>query len=1043
MQETCRRILQRKPRLALDWDENSLYLTIGAHQAEWTYNRGQWSGHCTCGASVRKCVHLYAATHLFYGVCRQYEKIWSENPLVKQPGERPGSPQCTQGQNRQTSAPASERLARPHTAGDGSPRLQAELDFNHIPGQVTLRVFLVQGTERELLRMQRIYNMAQKLKKGGQVHLPEEEDTRFLKWLAPQLRKHPSFRQNLYVMTVSRRVYKQWLASWSHTPHRFYEKETQMPIFHEECRPRLHFELTPEEDDWVRISAVLTLPDGQQCYFHEALQSLGAQGSRTLFDNSVFAFSPPVSRKLLLDIFAQRSPRMKSEHIPQHLGPLLENRLDLLQGENIAFEEKETPLFISAELEHGEATITPGISENHVLLPGQYRVADSIRYVDNQFVVTIWKPSGVETLAHFWGQLGTSPGQDGCARLHLSHESLQNLAKAWQKLPNGLEATVSPQLQHLLQGPLAPKPEISLTDRTQQVLVPHLQWRHEEGYIDDDDICRAIREHQEILHTREGCWIRLELEKTESRRNDLTENGLLPGIPLPRPYARRILRQLSQWEHVEIAETSMYLHEQLLAESDPITPDLPDSFRTILRDYQVEGFNFLSDRCANGVGALLADDMGLGKTLQVLGVISAFKTQCIQRLNTSGKSYIPSAPALVVCPASVISVWKQHINEYTPELTWAVYQGDPSTRANLLQKHNYDLILTTYGLVRSDAEEFAQKHFAFVVLDEAQEIRNPDTQVRQSAQRLHADCRIAVTGTPVQNRPLDLWSITSFLNPGLVESREEFIRTYERTDAQEELSQRLRPIFLRRTKEAVAPELPPVTEEVLRTELSPSEKEIYDQRRQKALNNLEGSTSSRILTDLLRLRQICCHPGLTEDDTNRTSSKLASLLDHLREITDEGHSVMIVTQFARMLDLISRQLDTYNIPFYSIKGDTPQSVRGERIEQFNTSDTPEVFLLSLKAAGTGISLTKADYVFVYDPWWNPAAEQQAVERTHRIGQDKPVMIYRMIASGTIEETVLSLRQNKQDVLSSIFEEAESAQPPKHLSKEDVQHLLGS
>jgi len=450
--------------------------------------------------------------------------------------------------------------------------------------------------------------------------------------------------------------------------------------------------------------------------------------------------------------------------------------------------------------------------------------------------------------------------------------------------------------------------------------------------------------------------------------------------------------------------------------------ELPADLQATLRGYQIQGVNWLSFLSQANLGALLAEDMGLGKTLQALCAIGH--------------------PCLVVAPASVLHNWKSEIIRFRPKLKHHVYHGpkrdfDP----------NADITLTTYTILRMDETQFVNQVWDTVVLDEAQNIKNADSQVARAAYQLRARYRIALTGTPVENRLDELWSQFHFINRGLLGSRHDFNDRYAKliadgdADAAKRLRQRIRPFVLRRLKREVAKELPPRTEVVLRCTLDDREREIYNAihaaTQREVVEKLQaGGNIMAALEALLRLRQACCHSALIPGQHAEGSSKIALLLETLEAVIAGGHKALIFSQWTSLLDLTEPHLASANIPFTRLDGSTRD--RGGVVETFQAEDGPPVMLISLRAGGTGLNLTAADNVFLLDPWWNPAVEDQAADRTHRIGQDRPVLVQRLVTEDTVEERMLELQQRKRSLARAAIEEAQRTQG---ISREDLLALL--
>jgi superfamily II DNA or RNA helicase len=443
----------------------------------------------------------------------------------------------------------------------------------------------------------------------------------------------------------------------------------------------------------------------------------------------------------------------------------------------------------------------------------------------------------------------------------------------------------------------------------------------------------------------------------------------------------------------------------------------------VLRSYQQTGVNWLAFLREAGLGAMLADDMGLGKTLQAL---------CAVRGRT-----------LVVGPTSVVHNWADEAKKFRPDLSVCVYHGAARELAA-----DADLTLTSYALLRRDKDTLHGERWDTVVLDEAQAIKNPQSQVAQAAFELQAGFRITMSGTPVENRLEDLWSQFHFINRGLLGGLQEFTERYVRpisdgdVEVAERLQERIRPFLLRRLKREVAPELPPRTDMVLHCGLSTEERELYDAIRASTLEEVvkklqQGGSVIAALEALLRLRQAACHPALVPGQTAGSSSKTRLLADTLATVQADGHKALVFSQWTSMLDLIEPHLDENGISFTRLDGSTRD--RAGVVRSFQSDGGPTVLLISLKAGGTGLNLTAADHVFLMDPWWNPAVEDQAADRAHRIGQDRPVMVYHVVAEDTVEEKILALQEKKREIAAVATGAAKAGGA---LTRDDLLALLG-
>ncbi|CAN5546447.1 hypothetical protein BH24ACT26_BH24ACT26_07280 [soil metagenome] len=470
----------------------------------------------------------------------------------------------------------------------------------------------------------------------------------------------------------------------------------------------------------------------------------------------------------------------------------------------------------------------------------------------------------------------------------------------------------------------------------------------------------------------------------------------------------------------------------------------PPGFMGELREYQREGLGWMEFLRDFGFGGCLADDMGLGKTVQVLAMLEARRSP---RRSRRGKGKVP--PSLIVVPRSLIFNWLQEAERFTPGLRVLDHTGARLAPGDHFKNH--DVILTTYGTLRRDAAHMSDFRFDYCILDEAQAIKNASTISAKAARLVKADHRLALSGTPIENHLGELWSLFEFLNPGMLgnASALNFSGNISRSsDASTRamLAQALRPFILRRTKDQVAKDLPPKTEQTMSCELAPAQRKHYDQLRNHFRSELlrrvdrDGLQKSKIfvLEALLRLRQVACHPGLIDAKKGADSSaKLDLLIPQLIEVTAEGHKALVFSQFTKMLAIVRDRLDRKGITYEYLDGRTRN--RKSRVDRFQEDPECPMFLISLKAGGLGLNLTAAEYVFLLDPWWNPAVEAQAIDRTHRIGQERSVFAYRLIARDTVEEKVLQLQESKRTLAESIITTDNSL--IRKIQREDLELLL--
>lgn len=439
-------------------------------------------------------------------------------------------------------------------------------------------------------------------------------------------------------------------------------------------------------------------------------------------------------------------------------------------------------------------------------------------------------------------------------------------------------------------------------------------------------------------------------------------------------------------------------------------PAVPSTLKAELRDYQEDGFCWLSRLAQWGVGACLADDMGLGKTLQALALL-------LERA--------PGGPQLVVAPTSVTHNWLSESERFAPTLRLRDYRR----QRDLSETGAFEVVVVSYGLLLQDAEAFAGQTWHSVVLDEAQSIKNAQTQRARAVTTLKADFRLALSGTPVENHLGELWSLFRFLNPGLLGSlksfNQRFVAPAEQGDrlATGTLKQLIKPFVLRRTKAQVLDELPPRTDVLYQIPMSEEEQHWYEALRQQAVERLEqGEDISplQVLTEITRLRRFCCNPSLVLDSAAPESSKLSTCLDIISELRDNHHKALVFSQFVDHLTLLRSALDGLGIVYQYLDGTTSPAERKKRVETFQAGEG-DLFLISLKAGGTGLNLTAADYVIHLDPWWNPAVEDQASDRAHRMGQERPVTVYRLVMEGTIEEQMVFLHSRKRQMAEDLLE----------------------
>lgn len=500
--------------------------------------------------------------------------------------------------------------------------------------------------------------------------------------------------------------------------------------------------------------------------------------------------------------------------------------------------------------------------------------------------------------------------------------------------------------------------------------------------------------------------------------------------------------QLDLLDHIKSGKIKEHLNKLKQIEHENVS----SGFKGLLRPYQQEGLSWLMFLHNNRFGGILADDMGLGKTVQTLAYLLKIKEE---KLDEEGST----APFLLVAPTSLLFNWKSEAEKFTPSLRVYIHTG-----INRLQKQEqlvmYDLIITSYGLIRNDFELFNEMTFRVMVLDESQHIKNQSAKSTQLINKLNSHHRICLTGTPIENSIKDLWSQMNFLNKGMLGSAKHFEQEYvkpiekQKDEAKtKDLQEKVKPFVLRRTKIQVAKDLPDLTEKTILCEMTPQQKSLYEEIKSEYRNSLleiveeQGVEKSKlsILQGLTKLRQLANHPFMVNKEYTDGSGKHNTILEYLETIVSEGHKVLVFSQFVSYLEILAKDLEKKGVPFLTLTGQTKTADRKKRVERFQNSDEEPVFLISLKAGGVGLNLTAADYVFIADPWWNPAAEAQARDRSHRIGQTKKVISYKFISGETVEEKIIQLQDRKRSYATDIIQIEDNV--IKNLKLTDLQTLF--
>ncbi len=609
-------------------------------------------------------------------------------------------------------------------------------------------------------------------------------------------------------------------------------------------------------------------------------------------------------------------------------------------------------------------------------------------------------------------------------------------------LPEDWEKRI-PKLPRIRSKSPSPRVSVSTGDGSVLDVEAIVDVEGENDLISFRDLLRWLHEGRRWVTLADGSVVKLDAkilapmaEAAGSIQFDKTGRAEVSTLELG-----NLSRLLSEAPTTQVATEVKKLLKSMTGEKSSRAPRKAKALTAKLRDYQRSGFAWLWQLHQNRMTGILADDMGLGKTVQALALL------------TKAKEEEGPAPSLIVCPTSVLSVWKQEVNKWAPSLSVLVWHGPDRAENRRLLKRT-DVIVTSYSILRRDIDELAKIRFRYVALDEAQYIKNWTTSTAKSAKKLKADHKLALSGTPVENHLFDLWAVFDFLAPGflgkLTEFQKNYVKPIEDGDMKrlEDLQVRIRPFIMRRKKEDVASELPKKTEQTIYCHFSKTQLGLYNRILKAAKSEITGriddagldKSQMTILAALTRLRQVCCDPhllGLPEGSTIPPSCKLDAFRELISDAVGSGRKCLVFSQFVEMQKMLGQVLEELEIPYLWLHGGTKN--REELVAQFQQKSGPPVFLISLKAGGSGLTLTEADTVIHYDPWWNPAVEDQATDRAHRIGQEKPVNVYRLVVEDTVEQKMVELGRRKREVAEGALGRDVTA--GKKLTMDDIENLL--
>ncbi len=624
------------------------------------------------------------------------------------------------------------------------------------------------------------------------------------------------------------------------------------------------------------------------------------------------------------------------------------------------------------------------------------------------------------------------------------------VTKKFPELFAGWLKSLPPQVKVELKGDLATLAAEAVAGTVKlNVEETEIDWFDLRVVLDVDDTTLTQNELKLLMNARGGFvrlegkgWKRLQFNLTEEEDEQLSRLGLNARELTAEPQRLHALQLADKSAKKFLSEPQYEQIERRAGEIKArVTPDVPATISAELRPYQRDGFHFLAYLSANNFGGILADDMGLGKTLQTLAWLEYLRDE-----NKKQKAENGHQPSLVVCPKSVMDNWRAETERFVTGLRVKVW-GAGEVKHLAAHLESADLHVINYSQLRLLGESLAKVRWLAVILDEGQYIKNPSSITAQIARGLRAQRRLVLSGTPIENRLTDLWSLMTFAMPGAVGSRAQFGKMFDAKDdpfARRRLAARVRPFLLRRTKSQVAKDLPDRVEEDLFCEIEGEQKTLYRAELKRAQQMLLGVQSPKqlaeqrfhFLTSLLRLRQICCHPRLVKPDSKAPSAKVEALIDQIEPLMEEGHKVLVFSQFVQMLDILRDEITERKWPMFYLSGATEN--RGDLVKEFQAKEGAAIFLISLKAGGFGLNLTAASYVVLFDPWWNPAVENQAIDRTHRIGQTRNVMAYRLLIKNSIEEKIRALQKSKSALADDVLGEEKFSQS---LTLDDLRYLF--
>ena len=866
-------------------------------------------------------------------------------------------------------------------------------------------------------------------------------DWQFLLWLGENYADYEGEDS----LTITGLELLQWLARWGHTNRLEFEHQPASFSFHgqiAEFNPYLE-----NGDKELSFTHQLKLSHGQSCPI-SAAKFFAGQPPLTLVDTTFYLLRNAPSPRLLE--FWSEQPAIPVRKLSTRMRTQLRRtQANGVNWEQLCLAHTGKPQFVFELSDetvrlHLRATSERDGSEWH--WTGQEWQLDTPRVSDAD-KPHILEDARLEPAAQWLRRLDWFTPEPGLWIGDANENFLGQLAQAWPDRPLESDFLGNPAFHRLFMAPRQLKPKLIVRGSGIDWFTVSTEWEQEGLKLSAADLQRLATANSRFVKLPDAGWIELDtaaVSKAHETMADLNQDTLSP-------VGQRI--SLDQAAHLDDNELKRFADSPelralkvKLADFEGIPPvELPASVQADMRPYQKDGFDYLCHLTRARLGGILADDMGLGKTLQTLSWMAWLKEQNADN----------PRPALVICPASVLHNWRREAEKFTPHLKVLVLESGAARHNLRKQIPQHDIIVTNYALLRRDLEALQKFSFSALVLDEAQFIKNPAAQITQSVKQMTADQRLALTGTPLENRLLDLWSIVDFIQPGYLGTQEHFHETYQpkgegdevqvasiQRIARRRLAAKLRPLMLRRLKKQVAKDLPDRIEERRDCDLGDLQRKLYlaelrrsrEQVAQIVAEKGLNKSKMHVLAALTRLRQICCHPTLVGNDS--PSGKTETLFELLEPLLAQGQKVLIFSQFVQMLKLLEAECKTRHIASHILTGETKE--RQTIVQAFQDEQQAAVFLLSLRAAGTGLNLTTASYVVLYDPWWNPAVEAQAIDRSHRIGQTATVNAYRLIAPGTVEEKIWELQQRKAQTISDVLGEEGFA---RNLTQTDLEYLF--